>query len=172
MKKKVAQVGSTSKSTSDRFCYLDETGNTGLNHFDEAQEVFMQGCTVANSDLDLSLKSTFDKIHETLGVSELHANVLGTRKLNSIASAVCNAIADNDVAFIFTIIDKKYYVRLMIFHLIFDPGVNPAVSSFSIWNRQLRLSLSYNFIQLINEDACRKFWTSAKESTKTSLFPF
>lgn len=162
--KKDTKSAASPPAGGDRYCYLDETGNTGLNHFDEAQEVFMQGCTVAISDLDESLKLSMAEIQNILGVSELHANVLGTGKLNQVSEVLRKAMTENDVAFVFTIIDKKYYVKLMMFHLIFDPGINPAVNSFSIWNRHLRLSLSFNFLLLMDDSDCSNFWTSVKDS--------
>lgn len=140
------------------FCFMDEAGNTGLNHFDSAQDFFIQGCLLSRTDLDNSIKEDYERLVEVVEKTELHGKELGEFGINRIANDLVKIIQNNDLKFLFTVIDKKYFVKLMFFHLVFDPGVNEAVYNYSIASKPLRMVLAFNFIQMLSDEDGKRFW--------------
>ena len=51
------------------FIYLDETGNTGLNHFDESQPFFILGAAIAESDLDVAIAAEINSLNLTARIN-------------------------------------------------------------------------------------------------------
>ncbi|HZT34664.1 MAG TPA: hypothetical protein VFA15_02000, partial [Nitrososphaera sp.] len=54
------------------YAYVDETGNTGHNLFDEAQPDFYTAALITRGDFDLSFTPEVKAIANKLGVEHLH----------------------------------------------------------------------------------------------------
>jgi hypothetical protein len=148
-----------------RYCYLDETGNTGLNFRDKAQTHFIQGCVIARSNLDVTCADQIRTINQSIGVPELHGNELGIGKLVQIAPALVEFIETQNLEFVFTVIEKRHHLTLMLFHLFYDNGLNPAVSSHVQGVRALRMMLSLNFASLLSDEDLQLFWESTQKKS-------
>lgn len=144
-------------------CYLDETGNTGLNHFDENQSHFMLGCAISKKDIDQSSKNEFNKIHEQIDTSELHANHLGPDKIGELTEYLLRIIKKNDLRFVFIDIEKQHYLSMMMFHQIYDPGLNKAATNAAFVFKIQRLTLAYNFSLLVDMNDKKEFWNSVRD---------
>lgn len=143
---------------------MDETGNTGLNHFDEVQPFFILGAAASTIDLDSQIKNDIDHLKIALKVPELHAAELGLDAINSISDKLVEIIQKNNISFHFSLVEKRYHLAIMIFHLIYDPGINPAASNHGFIIKQLRMTLSYNFLRLIDEIIINEFWQSTQKN--------
>lgn len=150
------------KLTSHLHCYLDETGNTGLNHFDENQSHFMLGCAVTSANLDKNSLKDFSEIHKIINTNEIHANELGSRKLSEIDKHLIDIITKNNVRFIFIDIEKLHHISMMMFHHFYDPGINPAATNPNLVFKIQRLTLAYNFSLFVELQDKKDFWTSVK----------
>jgi len=151
------------------FLYIDETGNTGLNHFDSEQPLFILGSAISELDLDQHLKAEFEKLKSITGEAELHAKKLGVSGINKISKQLVKIIEKNDIKFQFSLVEKLYHVGVMIFHLIYDPGINPAASNHGFQIRQLRMALSFNFLLLLDQKVIMTFWESTQKNNITQF---
>jgi len=67
------------------YAYVDETGNTGHNLFDEAQPDFFTAALITKGDFDLTFGQRTRAIAQGLGTQELHGKELGTKQLEAAA---------------------------------------------------------------------------------------
>ncbi len=67
------------------FALIDDTGNTGAKLLDEAQPAFMTASLVTRSDLDSQFSGDVQAIARSACAGELHASVLGVRRLEELA---------------------------------------------------------------------------------------
>ncbi len=143
--------------------FIDETGHTGLNFLDESQPFFILGNAYSKKDIDLDGSDYFLEIHQKLGKNELHANVEGNKGLKSIEDPFISLIQELDVQFHFSVIEKKHYLKVIMFHHFYDNGPNKAVNSFALGVRALRMLLSLHFIQLVTDEHLKKYLQCFKE---------
>lgn len=67
------------------YFYVDESGHTGTELFDEHQPVLAYGVLSSRYNLDVLAEDTLAKVRQRLGVDRLHANELRLPTLDSIA---------------------------------------------------------------------------------------
>jgi len=67
------------------YAYTDESGNTGNNLFDDTQPWFWTGTLLSKDDLDILDLSIVEDWKRTASVGELHAKVLGLRRIEGVA---------------------------------------------------------------------------------------
>ena len=75
----------TMRQSKDLFAYTDETGNTGLKIFDDAQPFFHTLTIIAREDLSKVVAPLVSEWCATLKVNELHASELGVGRLERVA---------------------------------------------------------------------------------------
>ena len=110
------------------YAYVDETGNTGANLFDEAQPVFMTAALMCKRDFDLVYKRRVQALAIKVECDVLHANELGIEKIDSIAKDLQIMFSRSQSRFFLSRVDKKYLAATKFFDAIFDSGLNLAVS--------------------------------------------
>lgn len=141
------------------YFYVDETGQTGLNLFDEAQPSLFYGVLSSKNDLDEVTKPYIENIRRTLGVDRLHAAELGNRELAKIASALDTIKRKNGIRFDFYRVAKPDHAAISFFDQVFDQGLNPAVPWTSYWT-PLRYILLIKLAHIFDEETLKKSWSA------------
>ncbi len=140
------------------FAFVDETGNTGQNLFDEDQPLFVTGALITKADFDLVYSAKVKQIAGNVGVGILHAKELGFSRIEPIAADVLKLLKNCDARFFLSRVEKRYLAATKIVDTIFDSGENLAVP-WQIYNfRALRLILVFKVAGLLDEKLAKKFW--------------
>src|SRR5690349_10681778 len=92
------------------FAYVDETGNTGENVFDQNQPAFVTAAILTKSDFDMVYTGRMKKLAKQLGVPELHAYKLGMGRIEEIADDLLKVLKAADARFYLSRVEKKYLV--------------------------------------------------------------
>lgn len=140
------------------YAYVDETGNTGHNLFDEVQPDFYTGALITKGDFDLSFGNRTREIAASFGTSSLHGKELGLNRLESVAGDVLRLLERARAHFFVSRVEKKYLLVSKMFDSIFDSGENAAVGWHHYNFRVLRLLLVFKLSVTIEEHTARLFW--------------
>jgi hypothetical protein len=155
------------------FVYVDETGNTGKNLFDDSQPQFITAALMTRSNFDFLYGKHIGELASKLGVSFLHANELGLSKIESIADELLKVLKQARARFFMSRVEKRYLATTKIVDMIFDSGENFAVP-WHVYNvRPLRLLLVLKVANLVDESLAQSFWQSLVEpnlSKATNFF--
>jgi uncharacterized protein DUF3800 len=140
------------------FAFVDETGNTGSNVFDEAQPDFFTGALITKSNFDVLHKKTLRAICQKHGFRSLHASVLGFGPIEKIAPDLLNLLKKVDARFFVSRVEKRYLVATKLYDTFFDSGENPAAN----WNaynvRVMKLTLCFKLATILTDEIEREFW--------------
>lgn len=141
------------------FSYTDESGNSGQNLFDPAQETFWTGTVIAFADADKKYRSVHQELLTAVGATELHGAELGFGRIEKIAERLAVFIREKKLRFSFVRVHKPHLAAAKMFDLVFDSGNNPAVPSHAYGVKQLRLINLMHFEQLLTEEDLKEFWS-------------
>jgi len=141
-------------------CYActDESGNSGLKLFGDAQDTFWTGTMISFSDLDQKYLGFHRELLQLAEKPELHGNELGFGRIEKIAGRLAWFIREKNLRFSFVRIFKPYLATTKFFDLAFDSGANPAVPPQAYGVRFLRLINLLHFAQLLSTDDLNEFW--------------
>ncbi|MEN3972473.1 DUF3800 domain-containing protein [Sphingomicrobium sp. XHP0235] len=148
------------------YAFVDETGNTGGNIFDQYQPVYLTAALVTKTDFDRSQHRPFSKILRGAGVDEIHASVIGLGVVEDIALPVLRLLKRSDCRFVLSRVEKKYLLATKIFDTFFDSGENPAVPWHTYNVRPLRILLAFKVASLIDDEVARLFWAMLMEKSE------
>lgn len=148
------------------YAFVDETGNTGGNLFDENQPLFLTAALITRTDFDRSRSRPFNKILADANLSALHATELGIGGIEPIAGQVLRLLKDADARFFVSRVEKRYLLATKFFDTFFDSGENPAVPWHTYNVRPLRLILAFKVAYLIDETIARMFWAMLMEKSE------
>jgi hypothetical protein len=152
------------------YVYIDETGNTGGNLFDESQPDFLTAGLMSKSNFDLLNRGKIKKIAQQLNDSCIHANKVGKYKVNQIAPYLLKVFRDSNVRFLVARVEKKYLAVSKIIDTLFDSFENKAVP-WHVYNfRPLRLLLVFKVGSILSEDDLRLFWGAIVKKNKDSAY--
>lgn len=140
------------------FAYVDETGNTGHNLFDEAQPDFLTAALFTVGDFDLRFGRDVGAISSSIGVTALHGRELGIAKLEGIAGDLEAILRRASARFFISRVEKRYLVATKIFDTFFDPGENAAVAWHHYNLRPSRLMLTFKLASTVDDFTARHFW--------------
>jgi len=143
------------------FAYIDETGNAGI--FDSDQPAFITAALMTKTNFDLLHARDIKIIASKIGEPELHANDLGTEKIERIAEDLLKLFKRCNARFFISRVEKKYLIVTKFVDTLFDPAENKAVPPHHYHIRWSRLLLTYHFAINLNEDTANKFWLSLME---------
>ena len=136
--------------------YIDETGNTGSNLFDENQPLFICGGMlvrkISATRIDLS------EVRSILGVNELHGSEVGLSRLEQVAEILRNVIIEANPFFLFSVIHKPFLVGMKFYDCLFDAGTNPGVSGFHCVSILFKYLYMLKFIYVLEEKDLHDFW--------------
>ena len=139
------------------YFYVDESGQTGLNLFDEAQPILYYGVLSSPKKLNIRAREHVENIRQLLDVDRLHANVLGVDKLSSICQQIDTIQRKNRICFDIYKINKVDHAAISFFDQIFDQGLNKAVPWTAYWT-PLRYPLLLEVASLFDLDTLKKAW--------------
>jgi len=139
------------------FFYIDESGHTGTNLFDDSQPIIYYGVLSSKRNLDALGNERFPKLREKLGVQRLHANQLGNGKLIPIVNDLLCIQREFDIRFDLYRVIKADHAVIAFFDQVFDQGMNPAVPCASYWT-PLRYVLLVKLAWLFDYELLKKAW--------------
>lgn len=143
----------------EMFFYVDESGNTGTDLFDDNQPVLYYGVLSSKVNIDLLAEKNVAKLREKLGVNRLHASELGNGGLVPIASDLIRIQKEFDISFDFYQVSKVDHALISFFDQVFDAGLNPAVPWTSYWT-PLRYILLLKVAALFDEEILKRAWSA------------
>ncbi|MGD9668816.1 MAG: DUF3800 domain-containing protein [Hyphomicrobiaceae bacterium] len=145
------------------FAFVDETGNTGANLFDEDQPYFLTAALISKSDFDLVYGPSIQALCVRLGVPQLHANQLKPDQLDQAAQAVLRILKKADARFFVSRVEKKYLAATKLFDTIFDAGENKGVPAHIYNIRALRMMLMFRVATMLDYGIAKYFWSALME---------
>ena len=125
------------------FAYVDETGNTGHNLFDEAQPDFFTAALVTKGDFHIQYRLKILELANIHKSNALHGQQLGLGRIEAIAFKLLEILVSAGGTFFMSRVEKKYLLCTKIFDSIFDSGENPAVAWHHYNVRSSRLILVF-----------------------------
>ncbi|KPV90501.1 hypothetical protein AN395_03095 [Pseudoalteromonas sp. P1-30] len=147
------------------YFYIDESGHTGANLFDENQPILYYGVLSSKINLDAAAESKVIAIRKKLDVDRLHAAELGNGKLVTIVKDIEKLKKQYDLRFDIYRVAKVDHALISFFDQVFDQGVNPAVPWLSYWT-PMRYVLLIKLSTLFDEELLKKAW-AARVNIKT-----
>jgi hypothetical protein len=141
------------------FAYVDESGNTGKNIFDEAQPDFYLAALVYRGDFDAVWGSRLKAAAQKVGTESLHGNELGLGRLEQIAEELHSIIEGSRTHFFLSRVEKRYLLATKMFDVLFDSGENAAVAWHNYNLRPLKIMLAFKLSAIIDDSIAREFWS-------------
>jgi hypothetical protein len=148
------------------YAYVDETGNTGHNLFDEAQPDFYTAALITKGDFDLTSANAVRNAALKVGSETLHAKKLGIQRLETIAPDIAVLLRSSNAHFFVSRVEKRYLLATKIFDSLFDSGENAAVSWHHYNLRALRVMLAFKLASIVEEVTAKLFWQCIMEPKK------
>ncbi|MDH1508494.1 DUF3800 domain-containing protein [Pseudomonas mosselii] len=146
--------------------YVDESGQTGPNLFDENQPILYYGVLSSPADLNVQAKVHVERLREQLGVERLHANELGVDKLTSICRQLDTIQRKNNICFDIYRVNKADHAAISFFDQVFDQGLNKAVPWSAYWT-PLRYPLLLQVASLFDPQTLKRSWEARIERDAT-----
>lgn len=161
------------------YFYIDESGNSGNNLFDENQPILYYATMATPFDLqkELSLQKDIEKIRKKFNMPRLHANELGYEKLNEISSFLKEILINYNIEIRFSFIVKQEYIVIKFFDQVFDSGVNDSVTYEWYWTGLrhllvLKIAELFHITKQNNSQILKNTWqalTEQNDKTANSL---
>jgi hypothetical protein len=139
------------------FFFVDESGHTGTNLFDESQPVLYYGVLSCDFDFEKNCVDEFSKMRSMLGVERLHANEIGINGLLKISNELIAIQKKFEFIFDFNCVHKPDLALINFFDQVFDPGLNPAVPKHIYWT-PLRYTLLVKLSTLFDKETLQLCW--------------
>lgn len=147
--------------------YIDESGNSDLNIFDEEQPSFFSFGLLSGHDL--TTIETLSNARTTLEVAELHGTDLGLTHISTICSLLIDIIHTYNLRFWCSEIHKLYFGKMKFFDTIFDSGTNPGASSCHCFTKPLKYLLMIRFAEVVTLGELRHFWAAYRKGDVPSF---
>lgn len=148
------------------YAYVDETGNTGHNLFDEQQPNFYTAALITKGDFDLVAAKAVQDAALKVGNGTLHAKELGMQRLEMIAPEILDLLQSSNAHFFVSRVEKRYLLATKIFDALFDSGENAAVAWHHYNLRALRVIFAFKLASIVDEETARLFWQCIMEPKK------
>lgn len=154
------------------YAYIDETGNTGSNIFDENQPNFITASLITKTNFDVLQNKNIKKLAQKVGETELHGNEYGLGKIEEIASGLLSIFKKSNARFFIARAEKRYLAVTKLFDTLFDSFENKAVP-WHVYNiRYFRLLLVFKLTTILREDVVEIFWKAILEKNKKKAYGF
>ncbi|AVB22974.1 MULTISPECIES: DUF3800 domain-containing protein [Pseudomonas syringae group] len=142
--------------------YVDESGQTGLNLFDEDQPILYYGVLSSPVDLNVYARVHVERLRNQFGVERLHANELGVEKLTSISRQLDTIQRKNNLCFDIYRINKTDHAAISFFDQVFDQGLNKAVPWAAYWT-PLKYQILILVASLFDPSTLKRSWAARVE---------
>lgn len=139
------------------YFYVDESGHTGANLFDEHQPMLYYGVLSSRINIDVLVAQKLSSIRKELRVPRLHAAELGNLRLASIAVEIAQLQKKYDFRFDLYRVAKPDHAIICFFDQVFDQGMNPAITWTGYWT-PMRYVLLLKIASLFDEDLAKAAW--------------
>lgn len=142
------------------FVYVDETGHSGKNIFDQ-NEIFRLGAILCENDCEEVARDLIQVFIDERGVARLHANEWPEEELVSLGHRLIEALdGGGQWRFSVTTIHKPYVSPTKFIDLIFDPRENKGAPGMWYWDEMHRHTLCVTVDTIMNRVVSKKFWES------------
>lgn len=141
------------------YFYVDESGHTGANLFDETQPILYYGVLSSQLNIDGLACDAVKELRKLLGVERLHANELGMGKLVEISKGLIFIQENLGLYFDFHTVFKPDHALICFFDQVFDQGINPSVPWTAYWT-PLRYILLWKVAILFDIETLKKAWSA------------
>lgn len=145
------------------YFYVDETGHTGPNLFEQKQPVLSYGVLSSSYDLDKVAEKKLAELRKKLGVQRLHASELGMNRLSDIVDTLLVLQKKYRIRFDIWQVVKRDHAIISFFDQVFDQGINPVVPWIAYWT-PLRYLLLLNLAILFDDELTKKAWCARLEA--------
>lgn len=143
--------------------FIDESGQTGPNLFDENQPTLIYGVLGSNTNIDNIELPEFDLAKRKLGgVERIHANEIGFSGIIAILDELKSIRNKLDITFDFFYVHKPDFSLVSFFDQVFDQGLNPAVPWSSYWT-PIRYVLLSKVAALFDYEMMKLSWEARIE---------
>ncbi len=156
------------------FAFVDETGNTGHNLFDDTQPDFFTASLITKGDFDAVCGAQVSALAQRFQSNSLHAQNLGIGRLEILSEDFASILVRSQARFFVSRVEKKYLLCTKIFDAIFDSGENAAVAWHHYNLRPMRLILAFKLASTVDMDTAKLFWRSIlepKEEKAIAMLP-
>ena len=143
--------------------FIDESGHTGPNLFDESQPMLYYGVLSSKLNIDAVAADAVQRMRKQLSVVRLHATELGNGGLVAIAPQLFKLQTILDLRFDLYRIAKPDHAVICFFDQVFDQGMNPAMTWTGYWT-PLRYVLLLKVASLFDEELAKKAWEARLEA--------
>ena len=149
------------------FFYVDESGHTGTNLFDENQPVLYYGVLSAKTNLDVLAEPEIKRPRKLRGVERLHASELGLGGLVEISEHLISIQKKYQPRFDVYRVAKADHAVICFFDQVFDQGMNPAMTWTGYWT-PLRYMLLVKVASLFDDDLAQRAWKARIDTNDQS----
>lgn len=139
------------------YFYVDESGHTGPNIFDEAQPMLYYGVLSSKVNVDVLAETQLATLRKKLGVTRLHAAELGNGGLVTIAKELVAIQKRLNIRFDLYRVAKPDHAIICFFDQVFDQGMNPAMTWTGYWT-PLRYVLLLKVASLFDDELAKLAW--------------
>ena len=139
------------------FFYVDESGHTGTNLFDENQPILYYGVLSAKTNLDVLAEPIVKLARKQKTVERLHASELGLGGLVDISGYLISIQKKYEPRFDFYRIAKADHAVICFFDQVFDQAMNPAMTWTGYWT-PLKYVLLTKLASLFDEELAKSAW--------------
>jgi hypothetical protein len=140
------------------FAYVDESGNTGKNIFDQTQPDFYTAALVNKGAFDTTWGERIKAIARKVVADAIHANELGLDRLETIAEQLHTVLSASKAHFFVSRVEKRYLLAAKTFDVLFDSGENAGVVWHNYNIRPLKIMLAFKLAAIISDEIAREFW--------------
>lgn len=144
------------------YFYVDETGHTGPNLFDQTQPVLSYGVLSSPHDLDKEAEKELAALRKDLRVPRLHAAEMGIHRLGEVVDTLLVLQKKLRIRFDIYQVVKRDHAIISFFDQVFDQGMNPAVGWTAYWT-PLRYPLLLSLANLFDKELAEKAWRARLE---------
>lgn len=143
--------------------FIDESGHTGPNLFDESQPMLYYGVLSSRLNIDVVAADAVHRMRRTLGVTRIHATELGNGGLVTIAPQLSKLQTVVDLRFDLHRVAKPDHAVICFFDQVFDQGMNPAMTWTGYWT-PLRYILLDRLASIFDKELAKKSWEARLEA--------
>ncbi len=146
--------------------FLDESGNTGTNWFDQNQPYFVYGGWLFCDDQCQKAIDKIDEIFSFSAAKELKSKYILEKKRNSFFEMMKYLIDDLKAIPMFVIADKKYMIAAKIVETFFDCNYNPYVNGYLTKPTPLKKALAD---YIFEDESLMSLFAGAMKNCKIDL---